>query len=29
MAVESFSKETKAGTLHGAYDPKFSQVVDA
>lgn len=27
--MESFSKETKAGTLHGTYDPKFSQVVDA
>src|SRR5690606_41921818 len=29
MAVENFSRETKAGTLHGIYDPKFKQVVDA
>lgn len=27
--MENFSKETKAGALHGTYDPKFKPVVEA
>ena len=26
--MENFSRETKAGTLQGSYDPKFKEVVD-
>ena len=29
MALQNFSKETKAGLVEGRYDPKFKSVVDA
>tara|TARA_R110000868_G_scaffold81337_3_gene230273 strand:+ start:1231 stop:2454 length:1224 start_codon:yes stop_codon:yes gene_type:complete len=29
MALQNFSKETKAGLIEGQYDPKFKSVVDA
>lgn len=29
MALQNFSKETKAGLVEGQYDSKFQSVVDA